>query len=529
MGFQLVIAEGREAGREFVFDQNPVIIGRTPECDVILYDAGVSRQHARIVELAGDFWLEDMGSSNGTLVNGCKVERQLLKEGDCIALGGIVFSFRPAEVDEARSPDAPAGGPHTRILSMAELKRSRNKGVALLPEGAGRSQLDELGGRKTKTIRAAKARPAALPATTPDTAQQTPGDPQDGELALGTETSADDTHESAALFGFTADPRAWLARWVQAREIPAAERARLRRQGLIGRGKLWWAGAAPGTRAAAIGATGLVGIAVLGGIIAAFMPPEKPKLVEPVMLKPDATPYSFGFGPTVTFEHLNQKLFEFEVKSAARMIGVVHFQSRDIDDDEVSVTVNGTELGWVPRDLQDAEDREHEVIIPASIISRTAINILTFDHVRDSRQKDPWRVSHVWLELSVLPEKDEEGLAYDAGEALAKATQKWAQKDIGAPNRWEAYKLFREAWLTLEALPPSRRPQTYELARQRMLDVRKDLDRTCKALLLEVFQAHSQKQDDATRSALDHVADYFPSRQHPCQALAEAERAKYEL
>jgi len=48
MGFQLVIAEGKEAGREFVFDQLSVLIGRTSECDVVLYDPGVSRKHARI-------------------------------------------------------------------------------------------------------------------------------------------------------------------------------------------------------------------------------------------------------------------------------------------------------------------------------------------------------------------------------------------------------------------------------------------------------------------------------------------------
>jgi pSer/pThr/pTyr-binding forkhead associated (FHA) protein len=68
MGFQLVISEGKEAGREFEFDQASVVIGRTAECDVILYEAGVSRKHARIGVEGPGFFIEDLGSSNGTFL-----------------------------------------------------------------------------------------------------------------------------------------------------------------------------------------------------------------------------------------------------------------------------------------------------------------------------------------------------------------------------------------------------------------------------------------------------------------------------
>ena len=68
--FQLKIAEGKDAGKEFDFDQDSVLIGRTPECDVVLYDPGVSRKHAASSTRAADFFVEDMGSSNGTKVNG---------------------------------------------------------------------------------------------------------------------------------------------------------------------------------------------------------------------------------------------------------------------------------------------------------------------------------------------------------------------------------------------------------------------------------------------------------------------------
>ena len=94
MGFQLVIAEGKEAGREFEFDQDSVLIGRTNECDVILYETGVSRKHAQISEEEGSFFIEDLGSSNGTRVNGETISGRLaLKSGDAIptAIGKVTY------------------------------------------------------------------------------------------------------------------------------------------------------------------------------------------------------------------------------------------------------------------------------------------------------------------------------------------------------------------------------------------------------------------------------------------------------
>src|SRR5579871_4136194 len=93
MPFQLTIAEGKEAGREFVFEQPQVVIGRTAECDVVLYDPGVSRKHARIFTEGNAFFVEDMGSSNGTKVNGSVVKKQKLSTGDAVSLGPVVFAF----------------------------------------------------------------------------------------------------------------------------------------------------------------------------------------------------------------------------------------------------------------------------------------------------------------------------------------------------------------------------------------------------------------------------------------------------
>ena len=164
MGFQLVIAEGKEAGREFEFDQASVLIGRTNECDVILYETGVSRKHAQISEEAGGFFIEDLGSSNGTRVNGETISGRLaLKSGDAISLGPVLFNFKPVELEPTDTePNAVEGGAHTRVVSVAELRKSRNKGVVGISKDASREEVAEMGRRGTQMMASLKGpRPSA--------------------------------------------------------------------------------------------------------------------------------------------------------------------------------------------------------------------------------------------------------------------------------------------------------------------------------------------------------------------------------
>ncbi|MCU0690113.1 MAG: GGDEF domain-containing protein [Polyangiaceae bacterium] len=87
----LTVVSGAETGRVYTLGQ-VTLIGRGPRCDVKMDDGGVSREHARISreESATTWYLEDLQSSNGTFVDGCRVRRHLLREGDRIQLGGAV-------------------------------------------------------------------------------------------------------------------------------------------------------------------------------------------------------------------------------------------------------------------------------------------------------------------------------------------------------------------------------------------------------------------------------------------------------
>jgi len=72
--------------KSYAFDQDVVRIGREPDCDICLPPRGVSRLHAQIRRETDGFRITDAGSSNGTQVNGVKVNECLLQSGDSILI-----------------------------------------------------------------------------------------------------------------------------------------------------------------------------------------------------------------------------------------------------------------------------------------------------------------------------------------------------------------------------------------------------------------------------------------------------------
>jgi DNA-binding winged helix-turn-helix (wHTH) protein len=93
----LILQEGSGSGRRWPLDRGVLTIGRGEECSIILPDRHVSRQHARISWTDGGYAVEDLGSKNGTHVNGRELEApQMLDDGDEIQ---IALRFKLAFVD----------------------------------------------------------------------------------------------------------------------------------------------------------------------------------------------------------------------------------------------------------------------------------------------------------------------------------------------------------------------------------------------------------------------------------------------
>ena len=91
---KLAIVEGGEAGREFPLT-GTVLIGRDPAADVVVADSEASGRHASFVLVDGGVVVEDLGSTNGTFVNGRLVSgSQRLAAGDRVQLGNTVLEVR---------------------------------------------------------------------------------------------------------------------------------------------------------------------------------------------------------------------------------------------------------------------------------------------------------------------------------------------------------------------------------------------------------------------------------------------------
>lgn len=92
----LVAKSGPRAGQSLPLSRGSTTIGRSTRCNQIVEDPSVSGEHCRIIFENGQFVIYDLASLNGTYVNGHKVQRQMLMDGDRIRLANSEFVFKKA-------------------------------------------------------------------------------------------------------------------------------------------------------------------------------------------------------------------------------------------------------------------------------------------------------------------------------------------------------------------------------------------------------------------------------------------------
>jgi predicted component of type VI protein secretion system len=86
--FQLIMRAGPNPGKVFTLSKNEIVLGRDVSADVVINAAEVSRRHTRLRLDAGQYVVDDLGSTNGTFVNGQRINApQALRPGDTIMLG----------------------------------------------------------------------------------------------------------------------------------------------------------------------------------------------------------------------------------------------------------------------------------------------------------------------------------------------------------------------------------------------------------------------------------------------------------
>jgi pSer/pThr/pTyr-binding forkhead associated (FHA) protein len=101
----LVVRQGTQAGMSFSITGNQIVMGREEGLDIILQDPESSRRHCRISWQGGQYVIEDLGSTNGTFVNGVQLTTpQMLSPGDSIGIGQTALVFQMAGGHAGRYP-----------------------------------------------------------------------------------------------------------------------------------------------------------------------------------------------------------------------------------------------------------------------------------------------------------------------------------------------------------------------------------------------------------------------------------------
>ena len=88
-GATIVVLEGFYEGLELPVDRAWVVIGRGRGADVMLAEPTISRAHAAFGHDGGGFFVQDLGSTNGTFVNGTREKKASLKPGDEVQMGKL--------------------------------------------------------------------------------------------------------------------------------------------------------------------------------------------------------------------------------------------------------------------------------------------------------------------------------------------------------------------------------------------------------------------------------------------------------
>jgi pSer/pThr/pTyr-binding forkhead associated (FHA) protein len=122
--FGLRFISGKYQGGEFPLGEGQeIVIGRSSELDMVLVEEMVSRKHARIALTDGVINIEDLGSTNGTFVNGEKVDQGTLKEGDRVLIGTNILKViaTTQDAEQKLDPKSVAAG---RVTARQRMSRA---------------------------------------------------------------------------------------------------------------------------------------------------------------------------------------------------------------------------------------------------------------------------------------------------------------------------------------------------------------------------------------------------------------------
>jgi len=117
-------------GQEHRLEAESLSLGRAIESDVVIASSRVSREHARLYKKGRRWFVEDLGSTNGTFLNDERVLAPAeLRDGDLLSLGGVAFTYHDPDVTSRETPV-----PQLEVDLAAGVVRLNRRAVALSPK-----------------------------------------------------------------------------------------------------------------------------------------------------------------------------------------------------------------------------------------------------------------------------------------------------------------------------------------------------------------------------------------------------------
>ena len=139
---KLVVRKGASVGTEFHLHEEKMTLGRDLSAELRISDDEISRHHAQVVREGSDWILKDLGSRNGTNVNGTKIKgNYALKTSDVVQIGKTELEFLDGGEEEAESPppkvaakQAPANPKRAGAQTAVNIAPSPGKGEQITEE-----------------------------------------------------------------------------------------------------------------------------------------------------------------------------------------------------------------------------------------------------------------------------------------------------------------------------------------------------------------------------------------------------------
>ena len=89
----LIYPPGPDMGRRWALGADEIVVGRGSDCDIQIDRDSVSRRHARVYRVDDQWFVEDLGSTNGSYINDVPIQRSPLRDGDFVKIGSAIFKF----------------------------------------------------------------------------------------------------------------------------------------------------------------------------------------------------------------------------------------------------------------------------------------------------------------------------------------------------------------------------------------------------------------------------------------------------